>query len=466
MHTRPLSEDDRRRLAAERAAADRRYNDALTAVDRASRSGPAALPDAPAPIDERQIADINDRWKVVVAPAPAPGWRGRAAGFVWRVVAPLFERQQQFNAALVEHVNRNIDGDRRARAVQAEITELLRDHLGRLATFESQLVQFLQQITAYVDTKDAAVAADALAAPHEQARALEQTIALVQQQVAALKREFERAAAIGEPERVREGSGGPERPALRTDPALRTVRSAGLSGPRSADLEAYKYVGFEHEFRGDERQIRARLEGYAALFAGATDVLDAGCGRGEFLDVLRARGVQSRGVELNHEMVERCRALGLQVEEADAVGYLERLPDGALGGLFAAQVVEHLEPAYLMRFLALAYEKLRPGSRIVLETINVDCWAAFFGPYLRDITHVRPLPPETLGYLLRASGFQRVETRAGSPVDETVKLRRVETAAVSDASARAVAEALNANVDALNGLLFTHMDYAAVAERL
>jgi O-antigen chain-terminating methyltransferase len=152
--------------------------------------------------------------------------------------------------------------------------------------------------------------------------------------------------------------------------------------------------------------------------------------------------------------------------EGDAAGYLESLPDGSLGGLFAAQVVEHLEPDYLLRFLELAYHRLRPGSKIVLETINVDSWSAFFGPYLRDITHVRPLPPDTLLYLLRASGFQRVDMRASAPMGEEQKLARVALDTAIDPGTAPLLAAFNQNVDRLNALLFGFSDYAAIGERL
>ena len=158
-------------------------------------------------------------------------------------------------------------------------------------------------------------------------------------------------------------------------------------------LDSYKYVGFEDRFRGSQADISARLESYVPLFAGASDVLDVGCGRGELLDLLRRAGVPARGLELNHEMAETCRARGLEVAEGDLLSYLQALPDGALGGLIAIQVVEHLDPDYLMRALDVAYHKLRPGARIVLETINPACWFAFFASYVRDLTHVRPLHP-------------------------------------------------------------------------
>ena len=165
-------------------------------------------------------------------------------------------------------------------------------------------------------------------------------------------------------------------------------------------------------------------------------------------------------------MAEVCRGRGLDVTEGDAVGYLSSLPDGSLGGLFAAQVVEHLDADYLLHFLELAYHRLRPGSKIVLETINVDSWAAFFGPYLKDITHVRPLPPDTLRFLLRASGFQRVDTRASSPMSDEHKLTRLPVDIVDASGSGPLIAAFNENVDRLNALLFGFSDYAAIGERL
>ena len=95
----------------------------------------------------------------------------------------------------------------------------------------------------------------------------------------------------------------------------------------------------------------------------------------------------------------------------------------------------------------------------MLETINPACWFAFFESYVRDITHVRPLHPDTLKFLLQASGFGGVEIRYQAPYPEHHKLQRVAPAALGDA-----AETLNANVDKLNSLMFTYLDYAAIAQ--
>ena len=444
MFDRPLSDAGIEQLRGELTEAHARYNDALTRLDRAV-AGEADVPAPPPVLDETKLTPLNESWRILPADRPdgGGGWRGRLTAFVWRLVAPILDRQQHFNATLVDHVNRNIAGERAAREALRRALPVLGEHLAGLARFESLLLQFLQQITGYIDTKDRDVTLRILQHP---IRTLEQGIALVQQQQVALRREAARlaAAAVGR---------SPE-----TDGAAHPSRA----GSTYAAGDAYKYLCFEEEFRGNEASIRGRFEDYGVDFEGATDVLDVGCGRGEFLALLRDLGIPARGVDPNPDMVERCRMRDLLVDEGDAVGYLEGLDDGSLGGLFAGQVVEHLEAAYLMRFLELAYEKLRPGSTIVVETINPDCWSAFFGPYLRDITHAHALPPETLRFLLQASGFQRMQVRARSPVADDLKLHRLNPSAAEPA----LVAAFNANSDRLNGLLFTHLDYAIIGEKL
>jgi O-antigen chain-terminating methyltransferase len=197
-----------------------------------------------------------------------------------------------------------------------------------------------------------------------------------------------------------------------------------------------------------------------------------GCGRGEFLAALADAGVIAQGVDVNTEMVAVARARGMDAHHGDALTFVTELPDESVGGLMSAQVVEHFEPAYLMRLLSIARRKLRPGAPIVIETINPACWLAFFGSYIRDLTHVRPIHPETLQYLLRANGFERVSLRYSAPVPEHMKMKPIELPAELIGSAEPLARALiqaahvvNANAAILNNLMFTHLDYAAVGYR-
>jgi O-antigen chain-terminating methyltransferase len=364
----------------------------------------------------------------------------------------------------------------------AEVTlDALRDELAGLAQFQAHLLQYLQRVTAYVDTKDrdtaggslvlnAAISglSDSVAKRWESMRAREErvnsrvdtltaahddlrsTIGTLQQGFMTLKRELERLAA-----------GAP------TDGVGSRLSDPGVAQSEafSAKLDAYKYVGFEDRFRGSRDTIRERLESYLPLFDGQGDILDVGCGRGEFLDLLVSRGIAARGIDLNHEMAEACRARGLDVTEADAVGYLSSLDDGSLGGIFSAQVVEHLEPAYLLRLLELAFHKLRPGGRLVLETLNPACWVAFFDSYIRDITHVWPLHPDTLKYLVVASGFTSATIEFRSPVPEPDKLQPFAAPASGAPALADLADTFNANVEKLNARMFTYLDYAVIGEK-
>ena len=243
--------------------------------------------------------------------------------------------------------------------------------------------------------------------------------------------------------------------------AASVVASAPPAMSSSVETLSHKYVGFEDAFRGSSDDIQQRLRDYIPIFAGASDVLDIGCGRGEFLALLREGGVTARGIDLNDAMVAVCREKGFEATKADALSYLRGVPPGSLGGLFAAQVVEHLEPAYLTRLLEAAFEALRPDAPIVLETINPACWFAFFESYIRDITHVRPLHPDTLKFLLIASGFQQIEIRYRAPYPEHEKLQPLPVSAALGDSV----DTLNANVEKINRLLFTYLDYAAIARR-
>jgi hypothetical protein len=154
---RPYDRDDLVRLKAERDAADRDYNAALTRLDRAIQQLPADFPHPPPAPDEHQVTPLNTLWKIDVPPAPR-GLRGRFLRAVRGFVAPLFEQQQAFNSAVVDHINRNAPINRQTRASIESTLIVLRDHLAELVRFQSLLVTFVQQITPYIDTRDRDVA--------------------------------------------------------------------------------------------------------------------------------------------------------------------------------------------------------------------------------------------------------------------------------------------------------------------
>jgi SAM-dependent methyltransferase len=477
-------EDLLARLEREREEGDRLYGTALTTLDRSLPREPPS-PDPPPAYDATQLDAVNVAWDILPSGSPAPdsSLKGRLRTFIWRLVGPSLERQKRFNAALVDHLNRNIDAHREAQKAITTVIELTTQHIREQVIFQSNLIRYLQTITLYVDTKDRAVAGQAriinaglgsltddwmkrwesLVAREQRFDArdarmsahvaalddLRASVALVQQTALTLKREVARVLESG---------------AAGIAPLSEPVH-AGAPGA-GATLDAFKYVGFEDAFRGSRDEIRARLATYVPRFEALSDVLDIGCGRGEFLGLLRERGIAARGLDLNHEMVEVCRADGLDVVESDALAYLESLPDASLGGVFAAQVIEHLPPDYLMRLIEACYHKLRPGGLLILETINPACWLAFFESYLRDLTHVRALHPDTLQYLMRVSGFQDVTIEYKSPVAEAARLQAADPPPADAPPVLAdLVETLNDNVTKLNARLFTFQDYAAVGRR-
>jgi 2-polyprenyl-3-methyl-5-hydroxy-6-metoxy-1,4-benzoquinol methylase len=437
------------RLERERQEADRLYNEALTAVDRALQTTPD-LPAAPRPYDDGRVAAINLAWNVLPeGPPPVDrSIKGRLRGFIWRLVGPPLEAQRRFNAEIVDHLNRNVAAHHEAQQVIAALLDVTRRQFAALAHFESLLVQYLQTITPYLDTKNRSSGGDEL----------RQRIATVEQRVLAMKRELESRSSP-------DADQGPQR----------SEKVAGeTGGPSDANqifaqrLDALTYVGFEDRFRGPQSDIRTRLEDYLPLLTTHSNIVDVGCGRGELLDLLRERGVRARGVDTNDAMVRLCQSKGLEVEQSDAVGFLERQPDESLGGLVAIQVVEHFEPRYLMRFLETAYHKLRPNAPLVLETINPACWMAFFECYIRDITHRWPLHPDTLRYLVQTSGFSAADVRFREQVRDADRLDRVpdvSTPATFNGQLAALTSAVNAHADKLNARLFSSMDYAIVARR-
>jgi O-antigen chain-terminating methyltransferase len=226
------------------------------------------------------------------------------------------------------------------------------------------------------------------------------------------------------------------------------------------------YLAFEEKHRGPADLVREKQRVYVRRFEGAPGrVLDAGCGRGEFLELLREAGVPAYGVDLDAEMAARAREKGLEVGVGDLLGHLSGLPDGSLGGIFAAQVVEHMDTAALVSFVRLAHAKLAPGGRFVAETINPACLATFSGAFYLDLTHTRPVHPEALRFLLEGTGFREVELEFTSPIPQEMKLQEIDVARWLHDADREFVRLVNDNFGRLNGLVYGCQDYAVIARR-
>lgn len=221
--------------------------------------------------------------------------------------------------------------------------------------------------------------------------------------------------------------------------------AAAAPGP-PAEIPPGVYSLFEEKFRGEPAAVSAKQRFYLPLLKGLPGpVLDVGCGRGEFLAMLRESRVAASGVETNPLSAALGREAGLEIEEGDGIGALERRAAGSLGAVVAFQVVEHWPAGSTWAFLRAARRALAPGGVLIAETINTDSLSALRAFFL-DPTHVRPVPAAALQFLAEAAGFTdvRIEYRAPLPPEE-----RLDEVSPNDAR--------------LNRLLFGPQDYALIA---
>ena len=435
-------------LKAKLAEEEEVYADFLGRLDELADNPPPLVRD---PQLKELLAGLNTAEALGPPSEPARGSGMRA--WVRRFVRPFvepelvalrrsLEHQRLFNSELVQLVNRLADADNQRAA--------------RASEFASALVGFAQRIDRLVDAKDRLYATlsntrtdllleamdkrlTGLSLGVQWARErMEGTLtnaAIAREELAALKG---RIAALTE---------------LPSEPSRAPCEPVAPSA-----FEPAHYVAFEQRFRGSSEELTERLVSYLPYFEKREPVVDLGCGRGEFLALLDQAGIEARGVDDNHEMVQASRTRGLSVEEADLMIYVRELDSGSTGGLFAAQVIEHLPPPRIRELLAECHRVLRPDGRLVLETVNPRSVSAFIESFLRDLTHEKPLHPETLEFLLRASGFRDVTIVYANPVSERGRLLGV-TAEDSNA------DTLNRNFEKLNAFLYGEQDYAAVATR-
>lgn len=177
----------------------------------------------------------------------------------------------------------------------------------------------------------------------------------------------------------------------------------------------FDYARFAEKFRGPEEYVKAGQQIYIPHFAGRHNVLDIGCGRGEFLEAMRDAGVAAKGIDLSEESVALSKSKGLSAERADLFEYLASLPESSLDGIFCSQVVEHLPPERLPEMIKLCASRLERGGVIAIETPNPECLAIFATHFYLDPTHTRPVPSALLAFYLEEFGIGRIEVRKLSP---------------------------------------------------
>lgn len=217
--------------------------------------------------------------------------------------------------------------------------------------------------------------------------------------------------------------------------------------------ESHIYFAFENTFRGSRDDIKNRQLKYVNYIIDAYKVskgkylLDIGCGRGEFLEILKEHNIPSKGIDIDKENTSVCKEFQLDVELIDILQFLKSVDNNSLIGITAFQVVEHFNTAYLIEFIRVSFQKIKEGGVIILETANPLSFYSLKNFFL-DLTHRNPIPPDTLRFLVETSGFRSIEVIFSSPVQDEIKLKGNDE-----------------NIRKLNEVLFGFQDYVVIGRK-
>jgi 2-polyprenyl-3-methyl-5-hydroxy-6-metoxy-1,4-benzoquinol methylase len=205
-------------------------------------------------------------------------------------------------------------------------------------------------------------------------------------------------------------------------PAAVITQSAPNTG---YDFDADRfYTEFEGYFRGTREDIRERQKIYLPYLGHITAgsdarVLDIGCGRGEWLELMKTQGIRATGIDLNGEMVATCREHGLDAEHADAVAWLRSQPEGSLAAVTGFHIIEHLPFDQLIAMFDAALRALRPDGVIIFETPNPENVSVGSCSFYYDPTHHHPIAPAVAEFVARQRGFARAEILRTNPLPDT-----------------------------------------------
>lgn len=217
------------------------------------------------------------------------------------------------------------------------------------------------------------------------------------------------------------------------------------------------YFDFEKSFRGSREAIKNRQKQYLKYFTNCSNVLDIGCGRGEFLELLRENNINGEGVDCYEKFVADGRREGLKITLADGIEYLQSKLDW--DGIFCAQVVEHISFDRIIKLCSEAYFRLREGSYLVIETPNPTKLDMFTHTFYLDPTHNKPVHPATLKYLLEKTGFSEVE------ITFTEESKSQYTIPMFRGDGLTNLDEINHAMFVLNDYLFGSADYAVIARK-
>jgi SAM-dependent methyltransferase len=343
-----------------------------------------------------------------------------------RVSQLVVREQQSFNVETIRAIRALTDASRRhLLTIEHRLDGAERAHESRRAVLEHAIASAVAKFEYELQNQHAAID-QGVANATQRADSLEHALwTWRQESLARFDEETGRAAE--ERERLRTQLLAHERQLGILDDAVGS-RAPSPAGGDVADglparLDAF-YLAFEDRFRGPRDEIRARVAAHLPIVreagAGTPDrpIVDLGCGRGEWLELLAAEGLTARGVDANVATVSETRGRGLDVVQGDVLAHLRSLPDASCGAVTGFHVVEHLPFATVVGLVDEIVRVLQPGGVTILETPNPTNLQVGASSFYIDPTHGRPLHPETMRFLLTARGLERVDVRFLHPIDD------------------------------------------------
>ncbi len=166
------------------------------------------------------------------------------------------------------------------------------------------------------------------------------------------------------------------------------------------------YYEFEEAFRGDRNKIKINFQQYIDMVRERQPVVDIGCGRGEFLEVLQENNIESWGVDSNPCMTEMCLKDDIKIYNRDALSYLKKAEDESIGTIFSSHLLEHMTISQIEHFLRQSYRALRKNGLVIIETLDPSSFIGFHYYYLMDPTHKTPIHPQYIRFLADSIGFE------------------------------------------------------------
>ena len=224
------------------------------------------------------------------------------------------------------------------------------------------------------------------------------------------------------------------------------------------------YFIFNDLYGGTEQNQKEIYSQFLEYFNNCKNVLDIGCGRGVFLELLKEREIPSYGIECNEDLIFYCKRKGLTVILDDAISHLEKLKDKSLDGIFIAHVLEHLSSTEVYSIIKICYEKLQYGSYLVIATPNIQNILVSSNFFYLDPTHKNHLHPEVLKFFLNSSGYRNLKDIYYQPTATELKLKKIEVAS-NNKDNEEIRTTMNENIDRINNIIFSYRDYAVISKK-